>query len=73
MQIQVYKEIYHQPVNHINVPKDLHNQPFEVFFMPIVQTKKDTKTKRKPNPLLKGSVITHDDISPINDNTWELD
>lgn len=75
MQIQVYKEVYHQPVSHIDVPKDLQHQAFEVFFMPIASTAFTDKSsrKRQPNPALKGLVTIHDDISPIDDNKWELD
>lgn len=75
MQIQVYKETYHQPVSHIDVPKALQNQAFEVIFMPILPkiSAENATRKRQPNPLLKGLVTIHDDMSPIDDNDWELD
>ncbi|MFW2178333.1 MULTISPECIES: hypothetical protein [unclassified Moraxella] len=77
MQIQAYKETYHQPVRSIDVPKDLQNHPFEVVFMPINQPVKSISNnksrKRQPNPALKGLMIIHDDITPIDDNEWELD
>lgn len=76
MQIQIYKETYHQPVSHIDVPKDLQNQAFEVLFMPITAKATPETTnhrKRQPNPALKGLVTIHDDISPLDDNEWELD
>lgn len=68
MQIQTFKEIYQEPVCQIDVPKELHNQPFEVLFIPL-QIKK--QVKHTPNPLLKNTVII-DDMSPV-DNAWELD
>lgn len=77
MQIQTYKEIYQHPVHQIEVPKELHNQPFEVLFIPLLQTKlqtklqTDKKAKNTPNPALKNTVII-DDLSPL-DNDWDLD
>lgn len=35
MKLETYKEVYRQPISHIKVPKELQNQPFEVFFVPI--------------------------------------
>lgn len=76
MQIQVYKETYHQPVSHIDVPKDLQNQAFEVIFMPLSKTNNiQAKKINQPNPALKGLMTLNDDLTKPTTNIedWELD
>lgn len=76
MQIQIYKETYHQPVSHIDVPKDLQNQAFEVLFMPLSKSNNAPPKKiNQPNPALKGLMTLNDDlIQPTTDSQdWELD
>lgn len=77
MQIQVYKETYYQPVSHIDVPKDLQHQAFEVIFMPIKATtlSKHPEKINQPNPALKGLMTFNDDlIEPTTTSEgWELD
>ncbi len=77
MKLETYKETYYKPIRQIDVPKELHNQPFEVFFVPIRHEVSDgevsiKKVHNAPNPLLKGTVTIIDDITPL-DNDWELD
>lgn len=74
MKIETYKEVYYQPIRQISVPQALQNQPFEVFFVPIVRDDLP-KSKNSPNPLLKGLGVMHDDlIAPTtNADDWELD
>lgn len=77
MKLETYKETYYKPIRQIDVPKELQNQPFEVFFVPIIHEVSSgeisTKTVHNtPNPLLKGTVTIIDDITPL-DNDWELD
>lgn len=71
MQIQVYKETYHQPVSHIDVPKALQNQAFEVIFMPLEKSNDSaiaSKKRNQPNPALKGLMVFKDDlIEPISE------
>lgn len=39
MELITYREIYHEPVMMIPVPKNLQNQAFEVFFAPVISEK----------------------------------
>lgn len=73
MKVETYKETYHNPVSQIPVPVDFQMGNFDVIFMKKTsEFNNNPKPKRKPNPLLQGSVTIIDDITPL-DNDWELD
>lgn len=73
MEVKTFKETYHNPVKQINVPTPFQMGNFDVIFMQKIPEKNEqSKPKRTPNPLLKGSVKVIDDKTPL-ENDWELD
>lgn len=73
MKVETYKFSYPKNTKEIPVPAEFQMGNFDVIFMKqIEETQDKPKAKRKPHPLLQGSVTIIDDITPL-DNDWELD
>lgn len=47
MEITTYRETYNQPVDKIDVPDELRNGGFEVYFMPLSTTRQSSETRQK--------------------------